>query len=54
MLFFRVPMEKKDFYIAPTTTVVEFRQEGIICGSGDPVFYMYFGDEEDMESGELI
>lgn len=37
----------KIFYEAPTVRVLEIKQEGIICVSGDPE-YNGFGDEEEM------
>jgi hypothetical protein len=38
--------ENKELYDAPTLTVVELKQEGVICASGDPIPYSNpFGDE---------
>ena len=38
---------QKKYYEAPSTVVFEVRQESVICGSEDPQFHG-FGGEEDM------
>ena len=40
-------MKKKELYEPPTTDVLEVKNEGIICASGDPKPYSNpFGDEQ--------